>query len=62
MTDTDTGARCASHVGEVFPPRCAACETSHDVPRAGFIPGSECPAHAGYPQPCVRCEREEAEL
>ncbi len=26
MGETDDGARCAEHEGEVFPPRCADCD------------------------------------
>jgi hypothetical protein len=27
MTEIDNGIRCDNHVGEVFPVRCAQCET-----------------------------------
>lgn len=58
------GARCESHVGEIYPPRCSECDrvTGGDVidrqetarlgaviSRAGYIPGSECPQHENYP-------------
>lgn len=28
MDDLDHGARCAAHVGEVFPPRCSDCDAA----------------------------------
>lgn len=65
MSALDSGVRCDAHVGEVFPPRCADCDTetlmfasdavSHWL---GFIPGSECTEHPNYPLPCARCKRE----
>jgi len=61
-TEVDLGGRCDRHVGEVFPPRCGDCDALHHeratVPAAGFIPGSECITHRGYPLPCARCARE----
>jgi|GEM_PF-6997077 len=27
MSDLDHGIRCDRHIGEVFPPRCTACDT-----------------------------------
>lgn len=59
---------CDEHVGDVFPPRCATCESEqpktpdpaldHRARRLGFIPGTECPDHPGYPLPCDRCARD----
>lgn len=64
-SEIDTGARCEAHVGEVFPPRCVACDaersTGRPVPRSGYFPGAECAAHAGYPVPCPRCARDAAD-
>ncbi|MFC0681982.1 hypothetical protein ACFFGH_29475 [Lysobacter korlensis] len=28
--EMDDGARCAEHVGEVFPPRCPQCDALHE--------------------------------
>jgi hypothetical protein len=33
LAELDGGGRCEAHVGEVFPPRCAACDL--DVANAG---------------------------
>ena len=58
-----TGERCDRHVGEVFPPRCSACDAlQRERPperhrRLGFIPGSSCPLHPNWPLPCLKCER-----
>jgi len=64
-TELDHGTRCLEHVGEAFRVRCAACDAVAEaqgersaVPAAGFIPGSECATHRGYPLPCARCARE----
>ena len=60
----DLGNRCSSHVGEAFPPRCSDCDIAtvnlsenRMARRLGFIPGSSCPLHAGYPRPCEACAR-----
>jgi len=60
---TNSNSRCEEHVGEVFPPRCSECDTTaaSSRPRLGFIPGTECDQHPGYPMPCARCERDAAE-
>ena len=61
--EIDLGVRCDKHTGEVFPPRCYDCQTLatelHEQPRVGFIPGTECKKHPGYPltSPAGRCER-----
>jgi hypothetical protein len=61
--ETDTGERCDRHVGEVFPVRCIDCERLRRArgPRIGYVPGTECARHAGYPLPCARCSREAEE-
>ena len=63
----DLGALCDRHVGQVFPPRCDACDLAtldasdnRLALRLGFIPGSSCPHHTDYPLPCALCERLEA--
>lgn len=57
--DIDRGLRCEDHVGEAFPPRCAACDAeARAIPRSGYFPGQECPTHPGYPVPCDRCARD----
>ncbi len=57
-----SGRRCADHVGELHPARCAACELLNAPrPRIGYHPGTECPKHAEYPLPCDRCERDAEE-
>ena len=63
------GIRCDKHVGEVFPPRCFDCDLAvlnHSADlisdRLGFIPGSECRMHPGYPLPCVSCGRTAGEV
>ena len=63
MTD-DLGARCDRHVGEVFAPRCDACNLASAEHinelrsrRLGFIPGTACHLHTDYPLPCALCER-----
>lgn len=68
MTDVDLGIRCDRHVGEVFPPRCDACDivtaehaTERRTNRLGFIPGSSCSQHPDYPLPCAFCARRLAE-
>ena len=60
----DLGARCDRHVGEVFAPRCDACNAAtaeHSTElrsrRLGFIPGTACHLHTDYPLPCASCER-----
>jgi hypothetical protein len=30
MGEMDDGARCAEHMGEVFPPRCTRCDALRD--------------------------------
>jgi hypothetical protein len=61
-SELDHGIRCDNHVGEAFPPRCLDCEAEArkalGIPRAGFIPGSECVAHPAYPLPRARCARD----
>jgi hypothetical protein len=61
FAETDIGARCDRHVGEVFAPRCGACEQLNLAsvrPRIGYWPGSECLRHKNYPLPCDRCIRD----
>jgi len=33
MGEVDLGIRCDQHVGEVFPPRCAACDAAAESVR-----------------------------
>jgi hypothetical protein len=68
ISELDHGIRCDDHIGEVFPPRCADCDAltlqgASDlvIARLGFLPGSECGVHAGYPLPCAKCLRDEGE-
>lgn len=60
LLEIDHGARCDSHVGEVFRVRCADCDQADieatPAPTA-YIPGSNCPHHDGYPMPCDLCWR-----
>lgn len=45
MTDfVDGGRRCSSHVGEVFPPRCAECARLNETSTVG---GAGQLAHGG---------------
>lgn len=67
MRSIDPGARCDAHVGEVFPPRCRDCEAEAassppaPAPRpCVYVPGSSCPRHPHYPEPCDACDREAA--
>lgn len=64
MNYVDLGIRCDRHVGEVFAPRCDACDTAaaeHTTEmrarRLGFIPGTACISHPDYPLPCDYCRR-----
>lgn len=62
----DFGARCPDHVGEAFPPRCAACAQEAVVITAPSTVG-ECQLHAEYIcggiyGPCAKCERESDRL
>jgi hypothetical protein len=66
--EVDLGIRCATHIGEVFGVRCAACDAAtldatenRLARRLGFIPGSSCPTHPDYPRPCEACARHEGE-
>jgi hypothetical protein len=66
-SEVDLGARCDAHIGEAFPPRCAACaaeaarnSTVRATVRLGFIPGSACDLHLNYPLPCALCARIES--
>lgn len=62
IPDIDRGRRCEEHVGEAFPPRCAACDAENRTPpRSGYFPGEECDQHPGYPIPCDRCARDHAD-
>lgn len=66
MYELDLGIRCDNHIGETFPPRCEACDalTQADpiATRLGFIPGSSCRTHPGYPLPCAHCARDKEEI
>lgn len=68
MYEVDTGIRCETHAGEVFPPRCEECaeaeeEFRRDHPAAKiYVPGSECELHSDYPMPCDRCERDARQM
>lgn len=62
MPELDVGIRCDSHVGEVFQPRCSACDQEMNAARTAPRIG-ECPRHpyyvcGGVYGPCARCERE----
>lgn len=60
MITTQTTRQCADHAGEQYPPRCDACAVlNRPVPPCGYLPGSECRLHPGYPVPCARCARDE---
>jgi hypothetical protein len=68
ISELDHGIRCDRHIGEAFPPRCSDCDVltvqqaSDQVStRLGFIPGSSCSLHAGYPMPCASCARNDAD-
>jgi hypothetical protein len=52
--------RCEQHTGDPYPSRCEACDFLAATPtsRIGFLPGTECRLHPGYPLPCDRCERD----
>ncbi len=69
--EIDLGVRCDSHVGEAFPPRCAACTaaagadgvlTERVPPSTSPRLLSPCPLHDGYfvygSLPCDRCDRD----
>lgn len=64
----DSGARCDDHAGEVFPPRCRACDAAAEAtdppppPPRVYVPGSSCPLHPHYPEPCDACDREATDL
>lgn len=67
-SEIDTGARCEAHAGDAWPDRrcadCADLQAAHpttQAPACGYIPGSECPRHTGYPMPCPRCARDRAD-
>lgn len=62
----DFGTRCETHAGEVFPPRCGACEKEAASRMAPASVG-ECPLHVGYMcggvfGRCPRCERDSDHL
>ena len=66
MTYIDHGERCDRHIGEVFPPRCNACdliaaETAILNTAVRYLPNSECSQHENYPLPCDRCKRDRLE-
>lgn len=53
-TFIDSGARCDNHVGEIFPPRCLACQAlDAEFKSIGF---NLCPRHPAHKQPCSKCE------
>lgn len=55
MTSLDSGIRCDQHVGEAFPPRCAACQAPNTEE---MWPGLQvCPTHPMSLQPCKRCDK-----
>jgi hypothetical protein len=53
MTYYDYGIRCDRHIGEVFPPRCPACEGL--AAEWGTLPNTVCPKHPAHLRPCTKC-------
>jgi hypothetical protein len=51
-TYVDTGVRCDSHAGEVFPVRCGACENLRA--EYGTLGLRLCPRHPAHFRPCQK--------